>query len=208
MTISHTSNNETLYLLIWKYNNNYYLIELCYKNIFIYDLSNGKLFKDLTSNYNLIIYFYSGFISYDNKYLYTCTNKGNLLIWNLYDSTLVFNTIIKNLNLFQITLWSTEIKIQKSFSLGKEKQKIINYILLSNKTHKGFLCINISFDRVIKRKECKEYDTNFNYNIVSFYGKGTTIKCIKKIIHPIYGECLLSSGNDKNIDLWIILMNL
>ena len=28
--------------------------------------------------------------------------------------------------------------------------------------------------------------------------------CIKKINHPIYGESLLSAGNDKAIKLWII----
>ena len=58
-------------------------------------------------------------------------------------------------------------------------------------------------DRIITKEDCKEYDNNFKYNITSFYNKGETIKCIKKIIHPIYGECLLSSGNDSNIDLWI-----
>jgi len=202
--IKQTSKFETLYLLIWVYNNHYYLIELCFDNILIYDLSNGKLFKALTSEFNRPSYFYTGYISYDNKYLYTCTIKGIIAIWNLYDGTLVFNTRIKNLNLLEITLWSTEIKKKKNISNDKEEeQKITNYILFSNKTHKGFLCINISFDRVIKRKECKEYDTNFNYHVVSFYGKGKDIKCIKKIIHPIYGECLLTSGNDRNIDLWI-----
>ena len=30
------------------------------------------------------------------------------------------------------------------------------------------------------------------------------IKCIKKIYHPTYGECLLSTGRDKIIKLWII----
>ena len=30
------------------------------------------------------------------------------------------------------------------------------------------------------------------------------LKCIKKINHPIYGESLLSAGNDKTIKLWVI----
>ena len=122
MSINHTSNNETLYLLIWKYNNNYYLIELCYDNIFIYDLSNGKLFKDLTSKYNLITYFYSGFISYDNKYLYTCSNNGYINIWNLYTGTLAFNIKNKAFDFMKITLWSTEIK-EKNISKEKEEKK-------------------------------------------------------------------------------------
>ena len=200
MKIIQTSKYETVYLLIWEYKNKYYLIELCYKNIFIYDLSNGKLYKELVKNKNS--YFYSGFISYDNKYLYTCTNEGDIIIFNLYDSTLVYNINIKDLQFLKITLWSSVIKKKKGTDKRKKEEKIINYILLSNKTHDGFICIDISFDRELK-EDCKQYDTNFKYYINCFYGKGTTIKCIKKIIHPIYGESLLSSGNDKNIDLWI-----
>jgi hypothetical protein len=104
-----------------------------------------------------------------------------------------------NSNSRKISNYYDDREKRKAYDGKNEAYKKKNY----NKTHKGFLCINISFDRVIKRKECKEYDTNFNYNIVSFYGKGKEIKCIKKIIHPIYGECLLTSGNDENIDLWI-----
>jgi WD40 repeat protein len=130
MYIKQTSKYETLNLLIWKYNNNYYLIELCFENIFIYDLSNGKLFKYLTLSNKSFSYFYSGYISYDNKYLYTCTNEGIITIWNLFDSTLVFKTEIKNLNLLKITLWSTEIKEKKNISNEKEEKKIINYIYL------------------------------------------------------------------------------
>ena len=36
MNFKQNFRNETLYLLIWKYNNKYHLIELCYQNIFIY----------------------------------------------------------------------------------------------------------------------------------------------------------------------------
>ena len=32
----------------------------------------------------------------------------------------------------------------------------------------------------------------------------STINCIKKILHPIYGETLLTSGNDHQIRLWNI----
>ena len=46
-------------------------------------------------------------------------------------------------------------------------------------------------------------DKNFNAKVYSFYARDTTIKSIRKIIHPIYGECLISSGDNYNIDLWI-----
>ena len=85
--IENTNNTETFYLLNWNYNYKNYLIELCYENIFIYDLSNNKLYKNLTSNnYKTSIYYYSGFISSDNKYLFTCTNvqTKELFLYGIY----------------------------------------------------------------------------------------------------------------------------
>ena len=84
---------------------------------------------------------------------------------NLYDSYLVFNINIKNLQFCKITLWSQVINEKKK---NDKETKIINYILLSNKTNNGFLCIDISFDRILK-EDCKQYDSNFKYYI-SRYG--------------------------------------
>ena len=42
-------------------------------------------------------------------------------------------------------------------------------------------------------------------NISDINGKHTKeVVCIKKIYHPIYGESLLSAGNDNTIKLWTI----
>ena len=195
-------NYETLYLLLWKYNCKYYIIELCYKKILIYDLSSTKLCKTLKPSQSSN-YFYSGFISSDNIYLFTCSHTGNIYVWNLIDSNLVFNINIKNSSFLKMILWSKEIKD----SINGKKKKINNYILVSDKRKNGFLCINISFERKNIQKTEKFIDSNFDYSINSFYRRIRTIKCIKKIFHPIYGESLLSSNDDKSIDLWNNIIN-
>ena len=95
---------------------------------------------------------------------------------NLYDSYLVFNINIKNLQFCKITLWSQVINEKKK---NDKETKIINYILLSNKTKNGSLCIDISFDRIIKH--CKQYDSNFKYYINSFIVKEQLLNVLKNL---------------------------
>ena len=109
--------------------------------------------------------------------------------------------MIENSSFLKILLWSTEIINNTPDSKEIKNEKIYNYILVSDKKKKGFFCINISFDR--KTINNMKVDNNFNAKVYSFYARDITIKCIRKIIHPIYGECLISSGDDNNIDLWI-----
>ena len=42
------------------------------------------------------------------------------------------------------------------------------------------------------------------FKVVSDIGRlhRDKVKCVKKVYHPIYGESLLSSSNDKTIKLW------
>ena len=201
-SIHDTNKNETRYLLKWYYNNNYYLIRLCHLKILIYDLSFSKIYKILPVKLLSSVerYFYSGFVTNDNKYLYTCSNKGGIYIYNLLNSTLIYCFMIKKTYSFKIALWSSFF--YNSCNNNDKKIKTINnYILVSDNYKKGFICVNITFDRIIK--DSQENDFNFKYNINTIYKNGKNIKCFKKIIHPIYGECLLCSGDNSNIDLWI-----
>ena len=197
--IERSNKNETLCLLQWYHNKKYYLIELCYRKIMIYDLSNGKLYKNLTEKSNLSKYYYSGFVTSDNKYLYTCNNKGKIKIYNLITTTLVCSIKIGNSHFCKILLWNSDISNQ-IINKDIQNKKIENYILISDKRRKGFFCVKISLDRNVKDNE--ENDTNFNYQINSLYKNKEQIKCLKKIIHPVYRECLLTSGDDSNIYLW------
>ena len=96
-------------------------------------------------------------------------------------------------------MWSNEIIDNIQDSKVKD-ETINNYILVSDKKKKGFFCINIFFNRKIIYNT--KIDKNFDAKVLTFYGRDVTIKCLRKIIHPIYGECLISSGDNYNIDLW------
>ena len=63
------------------------------------------------------------------------------------------------------------------------------YIIVADYNNKSFKLINLYNGQIIK-------DFNGYHN--------EAVKCIKKIYHPIYGETLLTSGEDKSIKLWII----
>ena len=191
-SIPNSYKNETLYMINWK-NNKDYIIELCYEEIIVYELLNGNIYHILKDN-KIKSKYYSGFISNENKYLYTCSSRGDINIWDLYNKKKIFTITIKNGELFKILPWSIEKNILNN--------KIHNYILVTDRTNKGIYCIYINFK---KENIDKNNNNNFdiNYNIFTLYRNGKIIKCIKKIIHPKYGESLLSSNNDKNIDLWI-----
>ena len=82
-----------------------------------------------------------------------------------------------------------------------KSKTINNYLLISDKRKKGFICINISFNRTIINRE--EYDYNFDYQINTLYQDEKSIRSLKRVIHPLYGECLLCNGEYSDIDLWI-----
>ena len=55
----------------------------------------------------------------------------------------------------------------------------------------------------VNNKSFKVIDFEENKVISNITGQHTNkVKCIKKIYHPIYGESLLSSSEDKTIKLW------
>ena len=61
----------------------------------------------------------------------------------------------------------------------------------------------------LKNNAFKIIDLERNAEISNIYTKHIDgIKSIKKINHPIYGECLLSAGKDQTIRLWNVKLNL
>ena len=58
----------------------------------------------------------------------------------------------------------------------------------------------------VNNKSFKVIDLEENKNICDIGGQHSKeVICIKKIYHPLYGESLLSAGNDNIIKLWSIL---
>lgn len=213
--IPNSDINDTLYCLIWeKEENEIYLIACCYEKISIYNLlNNNDLYGHLaTPNEQSFGDFYlSGFISYDNKYLYTSSKNGYINIWDLNQKLLIKSIFIPNSSLFKIIPWSTYV----DYSVDKEDLKtyknINNFVLVCNKEKCSILSLNIIFRNEIYFNEFTNKITNLEEEV--FYKSqiinnikninNSPIKMIKKIKHPLYGDSILCSDENNNIDLWI-----
>ena len=99
------------------------------------------------------------------------------------------------LHIMYINIWDLYNKKIFKF-INTNKCKLAHIIQWNDK-----YIISANFDN----KSFKIIDLDEN-KIVSDVGQKHTDKviCIKKINHPIYGESLLSAGNDKTIKLWTI----
>ena len=209
--VPQTDTNNTLQCLIWeKGKEELYIIALCYEKISIFNLLNNELYGHLTIPINQSCgdYYFSGFISYDNKYLYTSSSEGFINIWNLLEKSLVKNIAIPNGSLFKIVPWSIYI----NYSYNKEDSKLYkiinNYILVCDKMKFGILSLNIMFRNEIDynnfTNKIDDLGEEFfhEYQVLNLNKKKQN-EPIKKIQHPLYGDSILCSDENRNIDLWI-----
>ena len=207
--INNSDINDTLYCLIWENDKNEnYIVSLCYEKIEIYNISNEELYGNLFTEevYSCGDYYFSGFIS-NNKYLYTSSSEGFINIWNLYEKTLI-KSIKYESSFFKISPWSIYVNYSEDKKESKYYENYNNYILVCDKTKNGIFIINFIFRREMNNK----YNI-INSNVESFYKHETVsfiensgesaIKVVKKFRHPKFGDSLLTSGEDHNIDLWI-----
>ena len=207
--INNSDINDTLYCLIWeKDKNENYIIACCYEKIEIYNLYNSELYCNLATEERDSCgdYYFSGFIS-NNKYLYTSSSEGYINIWNLYEKKLV-KSIKYESSFFKITPWSIYVDYSEDKKESKYYENFNNYILVCDKTKNGIYIINFIFRREIQNK-----NNIINSNIESFYkhetvnfienNQNSAIKVAKKFKHPFFGDSLLISDEEHNIDLWV-----
>ena len=176
--IVDSNDNNTYYLLIWHNENTKinYLVECCEDKIVITNFTLNEIYIKLVDSRFKILKNYSAFISSsDNK------NGKDYLYCSSSNGCLV--------------IWDLKDKILYYFrKISKvELYNIIQwnkqYAIISGGTNKTIIIYDIE-----NLKEFKTIQTDHSSNV----------NCIKKIMHPIYGECLLSSGNDHKIKLWTI----
>ena len=109
------------------------------------------------------------------EYLYCSTYNNNIFVFDLYK---------KNLNRI-IDFWNKIEKQNNIYDIIKWSNK---YIIISNYHNSCINIIDVKQNKVINF--IKENDkSHFLF--------------IKKIIHPIYGEALLTSSENSTIKLWI-----
>jgi WD40 repeat protein len=177
----------------------------------IYSLNNGSFIKDIpdsgdvmyllpwynkNNNKYYIIQFHRHFISINNlieNELYAKINEGNKwyeygFIFNdkdnidyLYSASETKNIIVWDLYK-KIIFKKIEIKCNITYII----QWNYKYIIITDRSNNSFKVIDLENNIIISNIIASEKD----------------LKCIKKIKHPIYGEVLLTAGDDGKIKLW------
>ena len=208
--INNSDLNNTLVCLIWeKEENDIYIVACCYEKIEIYNIINGELYANLETEQKDSCgdYYYSGFISNNNKYLFATSSEGFINIWNLYDKNLV-KSVKFNSSFYKIIPWSIYVDYFKDKEDSKLYENLNNYMLVCDKLNNGVKVINFIFRKELENINDKNNPNSemfYKHEIISFYEniEKNPIKNVKKFKHPIYGESLLTSNEDTNINLWI-----
>jgi len=182
----------------------------------IISLNNGYLIRLIKNYFFCIYYLLSWFNKKNNKYYVIQLGHGKILIYNLLENEL-YTEFQKESN----------IDHYSGFIYSKDNK---DYLYSSSSN--GFINIWDLYDKklfnVIDTKNCRlhhiiEWNNKYiiaaDFNNKSFkiidrrvnkvvsnitgqhYGH---IICIKKLYHPIYGESLLTAGDDVSIKLWTL----
>ena len=174
--IQNTENNLTNYLILWKNkkDDNNYIIECCFKKIYIYYLlNNNQLYAELMSNDTANSEHFGGIIcnKKDFDLLLVSSSNGYIDVWDLFNKTLYISININGSRYMDIIQWNEKYTIATDY-----ENKSINIIDLTQMKVIG----NISGKGIV------------------------SVKKIKKINHPKYGHGILSSGYDNYLKLWTL----
>ena len=176
--IVDSNDNNTYYLLVW-YNENTksnYLVECCENKIVITNFVLNEIYAKLVDPRFKILKYYSAFISCsDNK-----NGKEYLYCSSSNGCLVIWDLKDKSLYYFRKI---SKVELYNIIQWNKQ------YAIISGGANKSIIIVDLE-----NLKEYKTIQTDHSSNV----------NCIKKITHPVYGECLLSSGNDHKIKLWTI----
>ena len=172
-----TDENATSFLIYWfhKIIKRNYIIELCSEKIFIYEITTNGLY--VSFDVKNVDFLHGCIIKYSDKeeFLFSSTYNNNIYIFDLYKKKL------KNI----INLWNKVEKNNKIYDIIKWSDK---YILICNYDSKSIDIFDTIHNKIIS--SIKDID---NSNFLLF----------KKIIHPNFGESLLTSSENNTIKLFI-----
>jgi WD40 repeat protein len=173
--ISNTNKNKTRFIIPWynEMNKQYYIIECCENLLIIVSLLHNEIYTKLSEE--RFKSFSSGFVYRKNMidYLYVSTSCSEINIWNLMDKVMTKKIKISN-----------ECDSIRLYGLLLWKE---NYLIVLDDTNKGIKVIDSRSNKVI----CH---INNKHN--------ASVRCIKRIKHKDFGECLLTAGDDNTIKLW------
>ena len=110
--ISNTNKNVTYYLLLWEYNNNYYIIEFCLNRISINNLLKDENYAELIAAPESS--HFGGFI-YNDKFLCCSSENGQIRIWDLAQKVLAKKIEMKGSCFFEIIPWNEKYVIAANY---------------------------------------------------------------------------------------------
>lgn len=170
--LEFTNVNEIFYLLLWNDGNNDYLIESSIGRVFMHNLETKELFHILNS---------------PNK----SSQNSMCLIKNHENNDrdlLCVSTVHGAIYFWDLGTYTLKFSINyKSCYFYHIINWNENYLIVAEKLNSSIIIMDLMQKRVITVIKNK----NDSYMI-----------SLKKINHPLYGQCLLSSDLDKNISLW------
>ena len=185
----------------------------------IYSLDNNGEFVNYidNTNNNSVYYLLSFFNKKNNKYYIIQFSYMKIFINNLLEDEL-YAELTQEQKLSHYSGFIYEIDEDKCYLYSSSKNGYINIWDLYNKKlinniniNGSILCHMIQWDEKYaivadyNGKSFKIIDIQ-NYNMVKdINGEHTKeVKTIKKVKHPLYGDSLLTAGNDYTIKLWCI----
>ena len=181
----------------------------------LYSLENGKLIKYIShTNRNAIYYLLSWYNKNNNKYYIIQFTFKAILINSVIDDELYCELIqepednhlsgfiynIDNIDYLCSSSYNGYINLWDLFN--KSIYKVINtndcvlsniiqwnnqYFIVADYDNKSFKIIDIEKEQIVKDITGQHTDK---------------VPCVKKIYHPLYGESLLTAGQDNTIKLW------
>ena len=173
--INHTIKNQTRFIIPWynKLDKIYYLIECCESLLVIVGILFNKIYAKLDQEKYKS---YSSCFVYEKNeidFLFAANSCGEVNIYNLFSKEL-----------------SYQIKINKRIENIRLYGLILwseNYLIVNDDTNKALIVIDL-------RNKCV---------ISSIYNQHLdSVRCIKRIKHKKYGECLITGGDDHFIKLF------
>ena len=200
-------------LLFDNINNLNYIVTSCPNEYMkLWDFDSGKFIREIgsTSDYTYFINYWNN----NNINYIINANSSNVKIYGINKSKEIYREFLAPQSTWHMSAFVERMNdinyLFESDGNGYlriwniEKKEIYKSIQASGCNLRGICFWN---DRFIiaasSDKGFKIFDLENNKNIITIHGHESVLCTVQKIMHPVYGESLISSGIDGNIKLWI-----